>query len=737
MSFIGILFLSATAVCFSFTSGQKVFYVHPNGDQSQCPVNGGDCYTLNEYFAVSHKSFAYEDTIFEFLPGNHFLNNSINISVSSNITFHGMPRENGLLDPPVVIRCVAENVAITFEFCNNVQFQNIAVRNCGKRVVSLMDFSESALVMFNVLNANIHYVSIQDSPGAALALSDSLNISISMSSFHFNNRYSSYNESASVAVMYRSAQASSISNSALNFVMHHCDITDDHFIGLYISLIEVENLLNIHLESIYVANNTFLNIFIYSVTDKYDLSITALQSAGSLSGVILSQNETSLKEHVPSISIVNCSLSNHQGNGLIVLWYSSLSGLFYLGYSSFTSNAGIIGTALLIAADRNPSSQGTFDVILDNVTFDSNVLNRTFADVFGLNPSISATAGFSNGKNLSIINCTFSNNEGSGLGIFNTYTTFYGVNNFINNSAEIGGGIVMISTSFLFFTPGSLVNFIGNHAEEKGGAINVEQIVLLFSTTEFIFSESNLVINPCFYELDDANPTEKHLHFESNTAGVAGAVLYGGDTSVCIQANFSEISTFFNQEDTFSIISSDPRGVCFCTAGVPNCNQKSLLVSAIPGDSIKFSVVVIGQNDNATTGIISVSSDSQARPNNYNSHAVCTNLTHEIKVQENTTNKVTVNVTIGNFQTNFFQHPLTIDVDIDPCLTGTYLSPISHVCECEESIKAATTNCIGVNATVTKKDIHGWIGNYDNCTIDALINWYGTLMESPFYLTVI
>ena len=722
MSFIGILLLAA-AVCFSLTLGQKkIYYVHPDGDQSECPLDGSDCYTLSEYFAVFTEE-EEDEAIFKFLPGNHYLNNSINVSLSGNVTFQGMTGETNPLDFPVVIRCTAENVTIKFESCSNVQFQNLMVRNCGKRATSSEDFSESALVMLNVSNAKVRYVSIQDSPGAALALIDPFNISISNSSFYFNNRNSSYNESTSVAVLYLAAQASNSSNNnALNFEILYSNITNDKAIGLHIQLIQVENLLDIRFESIYIANNGFLNILLFSMTDNYDLSIAALRSTASQYGFVVSQKDPQSDldfNGIPSIHITNCFFS---GNGLVILWSTSLSGLFYLSHSTFTHNTGIIGSALLVSTDRNPTAEGSFDIMLHNVTFDNNTLS---AELLDYNHRIAATVGVSNGRNLSIINCTFSNNRGSGLGIFNTYTTFYGVNNFINNSADIGGGILMISTSYLFFTPGSLVNFIGNHATNKGGAINVEQVVLLFTAVDYFFSQSDVIINPCFYELQDENHVEKHLYFKGNTAEIAGSVLYGGDTGVCTQADFSEISTFVDQEDTFSIISSDPRGVCFCSEGpdanvITNCSQKTLSTSVVPGGSVKFSVVVIGQEENATTGIISVSIDKGEHSVNYSHDSMhvttkCTVLTHEVQAQHNSTTKVTVNVTIGNFETNFFQHPLTVDVAINPCLTGTYLSPKSHVCECESYIKDASTECNGVSATVTKEGIHGWIGNYKNC----------------------
>ena len=67
-----------------------------------------------------------------------------------------------------------------------------------------------------------------------------------------------------------------------------------------------------------------------------------------------------------------------------------------------------------------------------------------------------------------------------------------------------------------------------------------------------------------------------------------------------------------------------------------------------------------------------------------------------------------------HFKSIFFDFPITIVVDVLPCLPGTMLE--SQVCVCENAIITTTTDCNGKNATVTKEGPN-WIGNYDNCTI--------------------
>ena len=56
-----------------------------------------------------------------------------------------------------------------------------------------------------------------------------------------------------------------------------------------------------------------------------------------------------------------------------------------------------------------------------------------------------------------------------------------------------------------------------------------------------------------------------------------------------------------------------------------------------------------------------------------------------------------------------------IDVNVLPCLPGTYLSQQSHVCECDNSIKNAVVSCNGTGVVI--KEGNSWIGpNYNNCT---------------------
>ena len=70
----------------------------------------------------------------------------------------------------------------------------------------------------------------------------------------------------------------------------------------------------------------------------------------------------------------------------------------------------------------------------------------------------------------------------------NAALTFHGKNNFINNSAGVGGAIYTSpSTVVTILTFHRSNNLIGNSADNDGGAINTYSTIFIFSgTTNFI-----------------------------------------------------------------------------------------------------------------------------------------------------------------------------------------------------------------------------------------------------------
>ena len=69
------------------------YLVRPtDGEDVSCP--GQPCLTINQYSHPSSDYLKLNNTVFTFLPGNHTLERSLQISDIVNITFRGLEGEN-------------------------------------------------------------------------------------------------------------------------------------------------------------------------------------------------------------------------------------------------------------------------------------------------------------------------------------------------------------------------------------------------------------------------------------------------------------------------------------------------------------------------------------------------------------------------------------------------------------------------------------------------------------------
>uniref|UniRef100_A0A1X7V323 Right handed beta helix domain-containing protein n=1 Tax=Amphimedon queenslandica TaxID=400682 RepID=A0A1X7V323_AMPQE len=696
-------------------SDVKKFYVHPNGNSSLCPTHS-TCHTLNEYATLP----VPQDSIFYFLPGgSHSLNRSLVFKVD-NITFQGVkhvvkgPHET-VMEPSVVIQCVVLNkVSIKFIACNSVKLSYITVKNCG--TTDLEDYS--SIFVINSRYVALYYVSVQRSYAAAVFLDNCSNIQIYNSSF-YQNGLCYHSDSPDYVCSYASAIVLRQINEAPSMAFHMAgsNITYNYQLGMHVTLgaffiPHVE----IHLETLCLANNLENLAFVLSY--NFDIFINGLVSINSTTGLSLFQTLPVQAGYSQSFTMINTLIAN---NNVIGIRASLVDVSLHLNSSILSNNLGESSSALNLAAFL---PQNSISVVLYNVTFNSNTVARIKEDDEDRLPSFALTALITDIKNVLISDCNFTNNNGTGLGIFNTYATFDGVSNFINNTAFNGGGLYVISDSFVFLTKNSLLRFVNNHATERGGAVNVRKVILVVSSSPSIIPDvtHTEIINQCFYQLPNLKVYNKYFYFESNTAGVSGSVLYGGAPSLCYQGTdnyntteFLNISSFNDQLGP-SVVSSDSRGVCFCDdEGIYDCSVMQISKSALPGESISFSVAVVGEYASLTTGIISVTSDNGEHSDYNASYAVCTTLTHRVTVTDDETKESEISVTLGSFESNFYQPPLLINVHIRPCLLGTSLSQQSGVCECDDFINSATTSCNSTTAVVTK-DGSSWIGSYNNCT---------------------
>ena len=701
-----------------------IFYV--SEESSQCPP-GTSCKPL-DYYATNLDPALLSDSIFYFLEGTYHLSYPVVILNVTNLTLQGLSNmeygtDESVRQTNVEIVCVNEQVGITFFGCEDIKLANLTIKNCSKEHNYI---PTTSLLISKVVNLILEYMSIQNSLGHGLYINEVINISITDSSFSNNGDLGLVNNIGSIYLSFPNLTEPPLSDYWVLRVIN-TNITESGTVGIYISLAQSQYFVHMHFQSLFLAKNDVIGIYLGNIlTCLYDLTFDDLLNIGSRYAFVLTQTsclQDSLA--VPTITITNSVISNCTNNGITIQWSAFIEGILLINSSMFVNNNGIGATALQIeqlGIDINKPN--SFKVCLYNLTFDNNSINKTLAKLVGLTPSFELTVALISIRSLHINNCTFSNNRASALSLYESVATFYGNNTFINNTGYNGGGMFLITDSFLLLQSDALISFINNHATNKGGAIHITQIILEAAQSNFGDYNDETIIGRCFFQFlnDDVN---RHFYFENNSAVVAGSAVYGGASSLCTYqldqtfdtaSNhlFASISTFVNNQTGYSVISSDARDICFCDGIIPTCNTTSMTFQSVPGRSITFSVVAVGEQDGTTTGVVNVIDARSLVPVlNQNLSAQCTNITYKIEATSRYERSINITVTLNEFQTNFQQTPKQITVEIQPCPYGFQVSHDTHICECLTELSAAKNlQCNNINGTVTREGTT-WL-EYDN-----------------------
>ena len=311
---------------------------------------------------------------------------------------------------------------------------------------------------------------------------------------------------------------------------------------------------------------------------------------------------------------------------------------------------------------------------------------------------------------------------------------------FAENSALDGAGLLLSGNSKLNLQPNTTISFIRNRAQQRGGAINVQESNPLDDCID-----TGTSISDCFFQIETervymastvARISELEnitLSFESNSAGVAGAVLYGGSIDHCSLSNIATRSILCDQEDTCSPsgdifdaitryreqsrdISSDPLYLCSCKDDAIDCLSSFTPEPVYPGGTLQVPVIVLGQRNGPTTGVIqNIQPDADIiffdPENTQNVMNRCTTLKYTIQsFAVETSQEMTLYaegpcppanslvVSDSTIQTN----TLRVNLQIFPCPLGFELSKSQPTCICAERLHQFTNTCIIDDGTVQR-----------------------------------
>lgn len=730
---------------------RKVYYVtaYPNG--VQCPTNvenGTVCNDLSVYLSNMDKYFT-NNTDLIFLNGTHLLP-TIEPVVFENlhdIRLSGASPQ--LLQGTAELQCNSSHGGgLLFLQCTNVSIDSITVSGCTTPFILSGKTSQSlghSLIEFGVglvhsTGIDMINIFVINNPHSGLFIFDSYDIGITGSKFVGNGLEGNYIDS--------NIKAMFIDNSFLNTSsqipnVYYLNVLDstvaEGIYGLNITVLQTNFLLNINLRDSKFMSNFLWNIALISLAScQYTLTADTIESSHSQigGGFILLEKQSCATSAEPSIAIHNSTFSHNKFNCFIVAWLSTNPGQLNVTSTRFFKNTGFVQSTLLIDLIRHPvfPESSPLQVRLTNLTFDKNEHIPVPVSIDNLSYKLQFTSIITNVRDIEFKDCNFTNNIGSAIFIYNSFVRFIGVNRFENNTSIAGGGLSLVNDAFLIIDNSSRLVFINNHATEFGGAIHVSQLL----TRVYDKPGGSGLFVYCFFQLLTAKfPSPETFYFENNTAAIAGSALYGDVTRKCLFFGnspsafefsnmsdvFFKISTFVNQSG-YSVVSSGPRKVCFCNNNqdeVMLCHSDSESFTAFPGSYIKIPVVIVGSGGGFTPGLVQIT-DGEFNSQSVNTtslNAQCSNVTYYVISKNVTAINKRVFVSIAGNISDIEFNTLEVNIHLDSCRKGFYLSSDTGVCECVPLLKNTRgITCFNAENLVQRSG-KIWIG-YDetlNCTI--------------------
>ena len=350
----------------------------------------------------------------------------------------------------------------------------------------------------------------------------------------------------------------------------------------------------------------------------------------------------------------------------------------------------------------------------------------------------------------------------------NTTLYFYGETRFVGNQGFYGGALSLYKYSIMHFYENANVVFTNNHAWRSGGAIYVD--TMSYAQPGSDLRKPLSVKYQCFFygACENCN-RKKPLNFCNNTSIEGGDAIYGGSINRCYfrkstaeseshnkpterngaLQQFQQMTTFcsnYTLPQTSLTVTSSPYYLCFCQSSGIFCNTVEKETTIVPGQTIKLSIVAVGQLQGATLATAQarlmlpyteqLNSNrpyiprSQARQLlgltctkvHYTVHAPIGNQTLVLGINEIANKEVQLRLEyfadeLVREHAQFTDEvPLLLHIIIQPCLPGYIYNTDNLACECLQSITAAGIQCNIDNQTVIRSGTV-WV----NATNDTVI----------------
>ena len=317
---------------------------------------------------------------------------------------------------------------------------------------------------------------------------------------------------------------------------------------------------------------------------------------------------------------------------------------------------------------------------------------------------------------------------------------------FETNSAYLrdGGAMILLASSKLILVPSLNVSFIKNHANNTGGALHIEDFQCLLRS---------LVPIECFISIQNSHATTRNisLHFEYNSAGSTGSILYGGQLNKCrlhYRTDYTidkcgntacnvysddALGIFMNnisknyqhkESDLATNISSQAEQIKFCH-DEKVVEDKWSDINLHPGEQFSIRVIALGQRGYPVPTIVYnenmyAEHGYQLIPPSHSINDACSNISFQLYSAIGETSKsygyykLYPQNTCGSLIDG-----LSLDIIIEPCPLGFELSDSYH-CYCNKKLLKFTQKC-SINkstAIIERMKNNFWISQKD---VDTLL----------------
>ena len=521
---------------FHFGTGRNL-YVSPSASLDGCPTQ--PCLTLDQYIR-EHSEYFTTGSLFAFLPGNHSLTASLNLTDVSNIMFKCAVNDSH----PVIMCNVALNIVnVTNMTITGLTFLVNLTQNLFTAALVFTNSDEIAITDSVFRNGNDHFVRRR------AIFSSASNVIISGSHFEGNTAGSGGAIRAETSII--TFRGNSMKNNSA--------ISDGGAIYFY------------RCKVLMAGTVTFRGNFVRA--DGTGGAITVDGGMFTVTGVVNFTNNkadsggalylTSTRADFTAGDVTfRDNVAKYDGGGMYVKGYTTVKGRF-----TFVGNraeglgpAEVCGAICLHAATASGiGGQNVISAVVTNnsgtsggaLFIEKNSHRFTLSNITALNNS-----GGALGLLNAVVNVTgdsiFSENEGEGgvITIIDSTIRFYGNNTFENNFARYGAIAIYNSEQVSF---NGHVQFYNNIA---GGVYCVKSTLIFVRNTVTVFANNSRSYGAAIFLERGRLRFSGNTRFTSNTATEYGGGLYASSASVYMQGTVD-----------FSLNSAKCGGAMFFTLG--------------------------------------------------------------------------------------------------------------------------------------------------------------------------